>query len=121
MGSVLSKEASVLKAPYVTAKHGPIGLAKAVAKEGAARNFKCTRIASLDVEPSVATIVRGTPNPSHPQPGRRTVLELYTDRTETRLILLVAALNHQAFGHPVQQFAAQISLGLAADKESICD
>jgi NAD(P)-dependent dehydrogenase (short-subunit alcohol dehydrogenase family) len=61
MGSVLSKEASVLKAPYVTAKHGPIGLAKAVAKEGATRgNFKCTRIASLDVEPSVATIVRGT-------------------------------------------------------------
>jgi 3-hydroxybutyrate dehydrogenase len=35
MGSVHSKEASVLKAPYVTAKHGLIGLAKAVAKEGA--------------------------------------------------------------------------------------
>jgi 3-hydroxybutyrate dehydrogenase len=36
MGSVHSKEASVLKAPYVTAKHGLIGLAKVVAKEGAA-------------------------------------------------------------------------------------
>jgi 3-hydroxybutyrate dehydrogenase len=35
MGSVHSKEASVLKAPYVTAKHGLIGLAKVVAKEGA--------------------------------------------------------------------------------------
>jgi 3-hydroxybutyrate dehydrogenase len=35
MGSVHSKEASVLKAPYVTAKHGLIGLCKAVAKEGA--------------------------------------------------------------------------------------
>jgi 3-hydroxybutyrate dehydrogenase len=35
MGSVHSKEASVLKAPYVTAKHGLIGLARAVAKEGA--------------------------------------------------------------------------------------
>ncbi len=35
MGSVHSKEASVLKAPYVTAKHGLIGLSKAVAKEGA--------------------------------------------------------------------------------------
>ena len=35
MGSVHSKEASRLKAPYVTAKHGLIGLAKAVAKEGA--------------------------------------------------------------------------------------
>ncbi|HKR88899.1 MAG TPA: 3-hydroxybutyrate dehydrogenase [Phenylobacterium sp.] len=36
MGSVHSKEASVLKAPYVTAKHGLEGLAKVVAKEGAA-------------------------------------------------------------------------------------
>jgi 3-hydroxybutyrate dehydrogenase len=35
MGSVHSKEASFLKAPYVTAKHGLIGLAKVVAKEGA--------------------------------------------------------------------------------------
>jgi 3-hydroxybutyrate dehydrogenase len=31
---VHSKEASMLKAPYVTAKHGLIGLAKVVAKEG---------------------------------------------------------------------------------------
>jgi 3-hydroxybutyrate dehydrogenase len=36
MGSVHSKEASPLKAPYVTAKHGLVGLAKVVAKEGAA-------------------------------------------------------------------------------------
>jgi 3-hydroxybutyrate dehydrogenase len=35
MGSVHSKEASMLKAPYVTAKHGLEGLAKVVAKEGA--------------------------------------------------------------------------------------
>ena len=35
VGSVHSKEASKLKAPYVTAKHGLIGLAKVVAKEGA--------------------------------------------------------------------------------------
>ncbi|MEO8805830.1 MAG: 3-hydroxybutyrate dehydrogenase [Burkholderiaceae bacterium] len=35
MGSVHSKEASVLKAPYVTAKHGLIGLSKTIAKEGA--------------------------------------------------------------------------------------
>lgn len=35
MGSVHSKEASPLKAPYVTAKHGLIGLCKSVAKEGA--------------------------------------------------------------------------------------
>jgi len=34
MGSVHSKEASLLKAPYVTAKHGLIGLAKVIAKEG---------------------------------------------------------------------------------------
>ena len=35
IGSVHSKEASVLKAPYVTAKHGLEGLARVVAKEGA--------------------------------------------------------------------------------------
>ena len=35
MGSVHSKEASMLKAPYVAAKHGLMGLAKVVAKEGA--------------------------------------------------------------------------------------
>jgi 3-hydroxybutyrate dehydrogenase len=35
MGSVHSHLASPLKAPYVTAKHGLIGLAKVVAKEGA--------------------------------------------------------------------------------------
>jgi 3-hydroxybutyrate dehydrogenase len=35
MGSVHSHEGSPLKGPYVTAKHGLIGLAKVVAKEGA--------------------------------------------------------------------------------------
>ena len=35
MGSVHSKEALKLKAPYVTAKHGLIGLSKVIAKEGA--------------------------------------------------------------------------------------
>ena len=34
MGSVHSKEASIMKAPYVAAKHGLIGLAKVIAKEG---------------------------------------------------------------------------------------
>ncbi|MEQ4618992.1 MAG: 3-hydroxybutyrate dehydrogenase [Corticimicrobacter sp.] len=38
MGSVHSKEASKLKAPYVTAKHGLVGLAKVLAKEGAEHN-----------------------------------------------------------------------------------
>ena len=42
MGSVHSKEASPLKAPYVTAKHGLIGLAKVVAKEGAAHGVRST-------------------------------------------------------------------------------
>jgi len=40
MGSVHSKEASKLKAPYVTAKHGLIGLAKVLAKEGAEFNVR---------------------------------------------------------------------------------
>src|SRR5690348_12026189 len=44
MGSVHSKLASVLKAPYVTAKHGLIGLAKTMAKEGAAHNVRANEI-----------------------------------------------------------------------------
>lgn len=44
MGSVHSKEASVLKAPYVTAKHGLIGLCEVVAKEGAAYNVRANVI-----------------------------------------------------------------------------
>jgi len=44
MGSVHSKEASILKGPYVTAKHGLIGLAKVVAKEGAAHGVRANVI-----------------------------------------------------------------------------
>jgi 3-hydroxybutyrate dehydrogenase len=35
MGSVHSKTASLFKAPYITAKHGVIGLCRSIAKEGA--------------------------------------------------------------------------------------
>ena len=44
MGSVHSKEASVLKAPYVAAKHGLIGLARVVAKEGAKHGVRANVI-----------------------------------------------------------------------------
>ena len=44
MGSVHSKEASPLKAPYVTAKHGLIGLCEVVAKEGAKHNVRANVI-----------------------------------------------------------------------------
>jgi 3-hydroxybutyrate dehydrogenase len=44
MGSVHSKEASMLKAPYVTAKHGLIGLAKVIAKEGAKHKVRANVI-----------------------------------------------------------------------------
>ena len=44
MGSVHSKEASMLKAPYVTAKHGLIGLAKTIAKEGAKHKVRANVI-----------------------------------------------------------------------------
>jgi 3-hydroxybutyrate dehydrogenase len=44
MGSVHSKEASLLKAPYVAAKHGLIGLAKSVAKEGAKHGVRANVI-----------------------------------------------------------------------------
>jgi 3-hydroxybutyrate dehydrogenase len=44
MGSVHSKEASLLKSAYVTAKHGLIGLAKVVAKEGAVHRVRANVI-----------------------------------------------------------------------------
>ena len=44
MGSVHSKEASLFKAPYVTAKHGLMGLAKVVAKEGAEHGVRANVI-----------------------------------------------------------------------------
>jgi len=44
MGSVHSKLASPLKSPYVTAKHGLIGLCKVVAKEGAKYNVRANVI-----------------------------------------------------------------------------
>jgi 3-hydroxybutyrate dehydrogenase len=40
MGSVHSHEASKLKSAYVTAKHGLLGLARTLAKEGASRNVR---------------------------------------------------------------------------------
>ena len=40
MGSVHSHEASKLKAPYVAAKHGLLGLARTLAKEGAPHNVR---------------------------------------------------------------------------------
>jgi 3-hydroxybutyrate dehydrogenase len=44
MGSVHSKEASVLKSAYVTAKHGLIGLCKTVAKEGGPHKIRANVI-----------------------------------------------------------------------------
>ena len=44
MGSVHSKEASVRKGPYVVAKHGLLGLARVLAKEGAAHGVRANAI-----------------------------------------------------------------------------
>jgi 3-hydroxybutyrate dehydrogenase len=44
MGSVHSKEASVLKGPYVAAKHALIGLARTIAKEGGRRGVRANVI-----------------------------------------------------------------------------
>jgi 3-hydroxybutyrate dehydrogenase len=44
IGSVHSKQASLLKAPYVTAKHGLIGLCRVVAKEGAKHGVRANVI-----------------------------------------------------------------------------
>ncbi|MBU2533439.1 MAG: 3-hydroxybutyrate dehydrogenase [Alphaproteobacteria bacterium] len=40
MGSVHSQEASALKAPYVAAKHGLLGLARTIAKEGGEKGVR---------------------------------------------------------------------------------
>ena len=40
MGSVHSQEASALKAPYVSAKHGLMGLARTIAKEGGPKGVR---------------------------------------------------------------------------------
>ena len=40
MGSAMSKDSAPLKGPYVTAKHGLIGLCKVVAREGAAAGIR---------------------------------------------------------------------------------
>ncbi len=40
MGSVHSQEASALKAPYVSAKHGLMGLARTIAKEGGVKGVR---------------------------------------------------------------------------------
>jgi 3-hydroxybutyrate dehydrogenase len=44
MGSVHSHEASKLKAPYVTAKHALLGLARVVAKEGGPKGVRANVI-----------------------------------------------------------------------------
>jgi 3-hydroxybutyrate dehydrogenase len=44
MGSVHSKEASKLKSAYITAKHGLLGLARAVAKEGGPHGIRANVI-----------------------------------------------------------------------------
>jgi 3-hydroxybutyrate dehydrogenase len=50
MGSVHSKEASpLMKARYVAAKHGLLGLCKTVAIEGAKHGVRCAPISSVPV------------------------------------------------------------------------
>lgn len=44
MGSVHSREASPLKSAYVTAKHGLLGLARVIAKEGGAYGIRANVI-----------------------------------------------------------------------------
>jgi 3-hydroxybutyrate dehydrogenase len=62
MGSVHSEEASMLKGPYVTAKHGLIGLAKMVAKEGAKHGVRASVVCPGFVQtPLVEKQIRSKP------------------------------------------------------------
>jgi 3-hydroxybutyrate dehydrogenase len=58
MGSVHSKEASKLKAPYVTAKHGLEGLCRVVAKEGAEHGVRANLICPGFVRTSEADVIK---------------------------------------------------------------
>ncbi|MGH6947989.1 MAG: 3-hydroxybutyrate dehydrogenase [Kiloniellales bacterium] len=55
MGSVHSKEASPLKSAYVTAKHGLLGLARVISKEGAAHGVRANVICPGFVETPLVT------------------------------------------------------------------
>jgi 3-hydroxybutyrate dehydrogenase len=55
IGSVHSKEASLLKAPYVTSKHRLVGLCKVVAKEGARHGVRAMSSAPASSVPPSST------------------------------------------------------------------
>jgi len=87
MGSVHSKEASVLKAPYVTAKHGLIGLAKVVAKEGAAHGVRANVICPGFVRTPMTVKNKGAmPFLLEPDEAARRILRAI-DRGEDELTL----------------------------------
>jgi 3-hydroxybutyrate dehydrogenase len=105
IGSVHSKEASLLKAPYVTAKHGLMGLAKVVAKEGAKHGVRanvicpgfCAYAAGRQTDPGAGADARdirgGSHSGGHAQGNRRWRIHNGSGRRRSRPFLRVVRVE----------------------------
>jgi len=105
-GSVHSKEASVLKAAYVTAKHGLLGLCRVVAKEGAEYNVRANVVCPGFVRTREARVARR----SNPDPHERSA-------SRDCFAALAMTVSGCQFGHtklrPAARMARQIRSGVA--------
>ena len=113
MGSVHSHEASPLKAAYVAAKHGLLGLARVMAKEGANHNVRANVICPGFVL---------TPLVEKQIPEQAEELGISEDRV-VKEVLLAETVDHQ---FTTVEDVAEVALFLAAFKtnaltgQSIC-
>ena len=113
MGSVHSHEASPLKAAYVAAKHGLLGLARVIAKEGAAHNVRANVICPGFVK---------TPLVEKQIPEQAAELGISEERV-IKEVLLAETVDHQ---FTTVEDVAEVALFLAAFKanaltgQSIC-
>ena len=113
MGSVHSHEASPLKAAYVAAKHGLLGLARVMAKEGAKHNVRANVICPGFVK---------TPLVEKQIPEQAQELGISEERV-VKEVLLAETVDHQ---FTTVEDVAEVALFLAAFKtdaltgQSIC-
>src|SRR5437763_1133641 len=123
MGSVHSKEASVLKAPYVTAKHGLLGLCRVVAKEGAQYNVLgqrglsrlCAHAAGRQADPRAGQGARhqrrGRGQARHAEGHRRRRVHHYRGRRRSGAVL--RRLQDQRADRPVIGRQSRLVHGVA--------
>ena len=128
MGSVHSKEASQLKAPYVTAKHGLIGLAKVIAKEGAAHGVRANvicpgfvRTPLVDKQipeqaPAVRYFRRRCDQEDHAQGHRRR--RVHDGRRYRRGRALLRRVPHQRAHRPIARRQPRLAHAITTDVSS---